>query len=104
MRKPSWHCKQQWFRCKDWTNSDWIRTGGCETPVLILLFDRKCLTEDNKGTGQDGTMKFRREFTVMSGKKANETQFATYIHTVEERRGKKKKSWDWLIFLDWGPH
>ena len=27
----------------------------------------------------------------MSGKKANETQFATYIHTVEEREGKKKK-------------
>ena len=92
MCKPSWHCKQQWFRCEDWTNSDWIiRTGCCETPVLILLFDRKCLTDDNKGTGQDETMKFRREFTVMSGKKANETQFATYIHTVEEREGIERK-------------
>ena len=49
------------------------------------------MTDDNKGTGQDETMKFRREFTVMSGKKANETQFATYIHTVEEREGIERK-------------
>ena len=36
-------------------------------------------------------MKFRRKFIVLSRKKANETQFATYIHTVEDRGGKKKR-------------